>query len=149
MLEEFKKFILRGNMIDLAVGVIIGGAFGKIITSLVNDIIMPPISLLLGKLPFSDLYIVLRGDVPAGATLAAAKELGAVTLNYGAFISVLIDFLIVAAVIFLAIKAVNRLYPKPAAAPAAPTTKQCPYCFTDIPIKATRCPNCTSSLDQA
>lgn len=146
MFAEFRKFIMRGNVLDLAIGVIIGGAFGKIITSLVNDIIMPPISLLLGQLPFSDLYIVLKGDVPAGTTLAAAKELGAVTLNYGAFLSVIIDFIIVAFVIFLVVKGINRMYAKPAPAPAAPTTKDCPHCFTAIPIKATRCPNCTSEI---
>jgi large conductance mechanosensitive channel len=146
MLDEFKKFILRGNVLDLAIGIIIGGAFGKIVTSVVNDIIMPPIGLLLGQLPFGDLYLVLKGNVPAGSTLAQAKDLGAVTLNYGAFLLTIIDFLIVAFVIFLLIKAINKLYAKPAPAPAAPTTKECPQCFTTIPIKATRCPNCTSQL---
>lgn len=144
MLKEFKTFVLRGNVIDLAVGVIIGGAFGKIVSSLVNDIIMPPIGLLLGNLPFPDLFLDLSGTNPA--TLAAAKEAGAPTLNYGMFIQTLIDFLIVALVIFLVIRAINKLTAAKPAPAAAPTTKECPYCFSIIPIKATRCPNCTSEL---
>jgi large conductance mechanosensitive channel len=150
MLAEFKKFILRGNVVDLAIGVIIGSAFGKIITSLVNDIIMPPIGLLLGNVDFSNLYAVLKsGDavIPKGTALAEALKIpGIVTWNYGLFITTLINFLIIALVIFLVVKAINKLYPKPAPAPADPTTKECPHCFTQIPLKATRCPNCTSQL---
>lgn len=142
MLKEFKEFALKGNMLDLAVAVIIGGAFGKIITSLVNDIIMPPIGLLLGGLNFSDLYINLSGK--AYPSLAAAQEAGAPTLNYGMFLNTIIDFLIVAIVLFLVIRAFNKMK-KPAPA-AAPTTKVCPFCQTEIPLKAVRCPHCTSEL---
>ena len=142
MLKEFRDFAMRGNVIDLAVGVIIGGAFGKIITSLVTDVIMPPIGLLLHGMDFSNLFISLNGQ--AYATLADAQKAGAPTLNYGNFINNVIDFLIVALVIFLMIRVINRLH-KPAPA-AAPITKDCPYCFTAIPIKATRCPQCTSQL---
>ena len=142
MLKEFRDFAMHGNVIDLAVGVIIGGAFGKIITSHVTDIIMPPIGLLLHGMDFSNLFASLNGQ--AYATLADAQKAGAPTLNYGNFINNVIDFLIVALVIFLMIRAINRLQkPTPA---AAPITKDCPYCFTAIPIKATRCPQCTSQL---
>ncbi|MBM3134649.1 MAG: large conductance mechanosensitive channel protein MscL [Chloroflexi bacterium] len=144
MWKEFKEFISRGNVLDLAVGVIIGLAFGKIVTSLVNDIIMPPIGLLLGKVDFSNLFINLSGK--PYATLAAAKEAGAATINYGVFLNTIIEFLIVALVIFLLVRYVNKLIRKPEPAPVAPTTKDCPYCFSAIPIKATRCPNCTSQL---
>ncbi len=144
MLKEFKEFAMRGNVIDLAIGVIIGGAFGKIISSFVADVLMPPISLLLGKVNFADMFITLSGE--KFTTLEAAKAAGAVTLNYGAFISTVIDFLIVAFVIFLVIKQINKMKPKPAVVPAEPTAKDCPYCFTAIPIKATRCPHCTSEL---
>lgn len=146
MWSEFKKFIMRGNVLDLAVAVIIGGAFGKIITSFVNDIIMPPLGLLLGKVNFTDLFIDLTGG--GYTSLAAAKEAGAPTLNYGVFINAIIDFLIVAFVIFLVIKGVNKMQSlkKKEEAPAAPTTKECPHCCTEIPIKATRCPHCTSQL---
>ena len=131
MLKEFKTFIMRGNVIDLAVGVIIGGAFGKIIASLVNDIFMPVIGLLFGGIDFSGL----------------AFTLGSARVTYGIFINNLIDFLIIALVIFLMVKGINRLQKKPVpAAPAAPVTKECPRCFSVIPIKATRCPNCTSEL---
>lgn len=150
MFEEFKKLIMRGSVIDLAIGVIIGGAFGKIVTSLVNDIIMPPIGLLLGNVDFTNLYVVLKnGDVvvPSGAALAEAQKIpGVVTWNYGLFITNIINFLIIALVIFLVVKGINRLYVKPAPAPVAPTTKECPHCFTQIPIQANRCPNCTSEL---
>ncbi len=148
MWKEFREFILRGNVVDLAVAVIIGGAFGKIISSLVNDVIMPPIGLLLGKVDFSNLFIDLSGK--GYATLKEAQAAGAPTLNYGVFLNNVIDFLIVGFVIFLAIRMVNRLQKlKPApAAPEEPTTKECPYCFTTIPIKAVRCPNCTSSLKE-
>jgi large conductance mechanosensitive channel len=143
MLKEFKEFAMRGNVIDLAVGVIIGGAFGKIISSFVADVIMPLIGLLLGKVNFSNLYVNLGPQ--KYATLAAAQEAGAPTLNYGLFLNAVIDFLIVAFVIFLAVKGINKLQ-KPAPE-AAPTTKKCPFCFTEIPIEASRCPNCTSQLD--
>jgi large conductance mechanosensitive channel len=146
MLKEFKEFALRGNVIDLAIGLIIGSAFGKIVTSLVNDILMPPIGLLLGKVDFSNLYLVLAGDVPPGSSLEQARALNAVTLNYGLFINTVIDFVIVAFAVFLVVRQVNRLRRQPQAAPAAPATKECPYCFTNIPIKARRCPNCTSDL---
>ncbi len=144
MIKEFKEFIMRGNVLDLAVGIIIGGAFGKIVSSFVNDILMPPIGLLLGGVDFSNLFVSLNGE--KYASLAAAQEAGAPTLNYGLFINNILDFLIVAAAIFFVIKAVNKLQrPKPVEA-APVTTKECPHCFTAIPIKATRCPNCTSEL---
>ena len=147
MLKEFKEFISRGSVVDLAVGVIIGAAFTGIVNSLVNDIIMPPIGRLLGPLNFSDLFINLSGGTYE--SLAKAQEAGAATINYGLFINTLIDFLIVALVVFLLIKQVNRLMVKPVEAPKAPTTKECPYCFSTIPLKATRCPNCTSELKTA
>lgn len=144
MLREFKAFIARGNVIDLAVGVIIGGAFGKIISSLVNDLLMPPIGLLLGKVQFTNLFIDLSGK--GYPSLEAARAAGAPVLAYGNFIQTVVDFLIVAFVIFLVVRAYNRLVSlKPSPSPA-PTTKECPYCFTTIPIRATRCPNCTSDL---
>jgi len=144
MFKEFKEFAMKGSLLDMAIGFIMGGAFGKIVTSLVNDVIMPPIGLLLGKVDFSSLFINLSGK--PYATLAEAKAAGAATINYGLFLNVLIDFLIVALVMFLLIKQVNRLRRKAAEAPAVPTTKECPYCFSVIPIKAVRCPNCTSQL---
>jgi large conductance mechanosensitive channel len=144
MWKEFKAFIMRGNVIDLAVAVIIGGAFGKIVSSLVNDIIMPPVGLLLKGVNFADLFLALNGQ--AYATLADAQAAGAPVLAYGSFIKNVVDFLIVALVIFLMIKGMNRMKKKPEAAPAEPTTKDCPHCFTAIPIKATRCPHCTSEL---
>jgi large conductance mechanosensitive channel len=142
MLKEFREFIMRGNVMDLAVGVIIGGAFGKIVSSLVSDVIMPPIGLLLNGVDFSSLFISLNGQ--PYATLAEAQAAGAPTLNYGSFVNATIDFLIVGLVIFLLIRAMNRLQ-KPASA-AAPSTRECPFCFSTISIKATRCPNCTSQL---
>jgi len=142
MFKEFKTFIMRGNVLDLAVGIIIGGAFGKIITSFVSDVLMPPIGLLLGKMDFSSLFLNLSGT--AYATLADAKKAGAATLNYGLFINTIIDFVIVAFAIFLVVKQYNRLQ-KPAPA-AAPTTKDCPQCCSAIPLAAKRCPNCTSTL---
>ena len=142
MLKEFKDFAMRGNVMDLAIAVIIGGAFGKIIASLVNDILMPFIGLLLGGLSFSGLFVSLDGN--AYATLEAAQAAGAATLNYGMFIQAIVDFVIVAFVIFLLVRAMNRMKkPEPV---AAPTTKECPHCFSTIPLKATRCPNCTSQL---
>ena len=142
MLKEFKDFVMRGNVLDLAVAVIIGGAFGKIIGSFVTDVLMPPLGFLLGGVDFSNLYINLSGT--SYASLAEAQAAGAPTVNYGLFLNNVINFLIVAAVIFLVIKLANSLQ-KPKAAPA-PTTRDCPYCFTAIPIKATRCPNCTSDV---
>jgi large conductance mechanosensitive channel len=144
MLKEFKDFIMRGNVLDLAIAVIIGGAFGGIVSSLVNDIIMPPIGLLLGKVNFTDLFINLSGtDYPS---LADAQAAGAATINYGLFINTIINFLIVALVIFLIVKAANRARkPKKEEAPA-PTSKECPYCFSEINLKAIRCPECTSEL---
>ena len=145
MLKEFRDFAMRGNVIDMAVGIIIGAAFGKIITSFVNDVLMPPIGLLLGGLDFSNLFITIKGET--FTTIAEAQAKGSVTLNYGLFISTIVDFLIVAFAIFLVIRQINRLRSKPEKAPAAPTTKECPYCFSTIAIKANRCPNCTSQLD--
>ena len=143
MLKEFREFVMRGNVVDLAIAVIIGGAFGKIITSFVEDVLMPPIGLALGKVDFSNLFINLSGkDYPS---VAAAKAAGAATLNFGIFLNHNINFLIIAFAIFLLIKQINRMQ-APAAAPA-PTTKECPYCFSNIPLKATRCPHCTSSLN--
>ncbi len=130
MWKEFKDFVMRGNVIDLAVGVIIGGAFGKIVASLVNDILMPLIGLLMGGVNFSSL----------------AWKIGEASINYGMFLQSVVDFLIIATAIFFMVKGINRLQKKPEAAPAEPTTKECPYCFSTIPIKAIRCPNCTSQL---
>ncbi len=145
MLKEFKEFAMRGNVLDMAIGIIIGAAFGRIITSIVNDVIMPPIGLLLGKVDFSKLYINLSGG--SYATLEAAKSAGAVTINYGLFINAVIDFVIVAFVIFMLVRQINRL--KKQTAPAAPTTKECQYCMSVIPINASRCPHCTSELKMA
>ncbi len=147
MLKEFKEFAMKGNVLDMAIGIIIGGAFGKIISSFVGDVLMPPIGLLLGKVDFSSLFINLS-DKPY-TSLAEAKAAGAATLNYGVFINTVLDFIIVAFVIFLLVKQVNRLRAQPAAPPAAPSTKDCPFCATAIPIKATRCPNCTSEMKAA
>lgn len=146
MLKEFKEFAMRGNVFDMAVGIIIGGAFGKIVTSFVNDILMPPIGLLIGGLDFANLFIALDGK--SYASLQAAKEAGAATINYGVFINTVLDFIIVAFVIFLLVRQMNRLRRKQEApaAPAEPTTKECPYCASTIPIKAKRCPYCTSQL---
>ena len=145
MLKEFKEFVMRGNVLDLAVAVIIGGAFGKIITSFVNDVLMPPIGLLLGGVDFTNLFLALDGETYE--SLEAATAAGAATINYGVFINTVVDFLIVAFVIFLIVKAANVSKKKEELAPPAePTTKECPYCFTTIAIQATRCPNCTSEL---
>lgn len=150
MMKEFKEFAVKGNVIDMAVGIIIGAAFGTIVKSLVADVIMPPIGLLLGNVDFSNLFIVLKqGAEVAGpyATVADAATAGAVTLNYGMFINTIISFLIVAFAIFMVVKNMNKLKRKEEPAPAAaPTTKECPYCFTEIPIKATRCSGCTAEL---
>ena len=145
--KDFKEFILRGNVVDLAVAVIIGAAFGAIVTSLVNDLIMPPIGLLLGNVDFADLFMVLKeGTKAAGpyATLADAQAAGAVTLNYGVFLSRVVTFLIVAFAVFMMVRTLKRL--KRAEPAAAPVTKECPFCVSTIAIKATRCPNCTSQL---
>ena len=149
MLKEFKKFVMRGNVVDMAVGIIIGAAFGTIVKSLVTDIIMPPIGLLLGNVDFTNLFTVLKeGATAAGpyASLADAQAAGAVTINYGLFVNTIISFIIVAFAIFILIRKINALKKKEEAPPAVPTTKDCPYCLTSIPIKATRCPNCTSKL---
>lgn len=143
MFKEFKEFAMRGNVLDMAIGIIIGAAFGKIITILVNEVLMPPLGLLLGNVDFSNLFINLSKD--SYASLAAAKAAGAPTINYGLFLNSIIDFVIVAFVIFLLIKQVNRFKAKPAPA-AAPTTKECPYCLSAIPIKATKCAYCGSDL---
>jgi len=144
MLKEFKEFALRGNVLDMAVGIIIGAAFGKIVSSFVSDILMPPVGLLVGKVDFSSLFIDLSGNTHP--TLAAAKAAGAATINYGLFLSIVLDFLIVAFVIFLLIKQVNRMGRQPEAPPAAPTTQACPHCFSNIHLKATRCAYCTSAI---
>ncbi|HVO64916.1 MAG TPA: large-conductance mechanosensitive channel protein MscL [Syntrophales bacterium] len=147
MLKEFKEFAMRGNVVDMAVGIIIGAAFGTIVKSLVDDIIMPPIGLLLGNVDFSNLFLVMKSGKMAGpyATLADAKAAGAVTLNAGVFFNTVISFIIVAFSVFLIIKQINMLKRKEAA-PAIPITKECVYCLSTIPIKASRCPNCTSEL---
>jgi large conductance mechanosensitive channel len=146
MLKEFKDFAVKGNVVDMAVGIIIGAAFGTIVRSLVSDIIMPPIGLLLGNVDFSELFVVLKQGAQVGPypTIADAQAAGAVTLNYGVFINTIISFIIVAFAVFMVIKQMNKL--KREAPPAPPNTKECPYCFSVIPIKATRCPSCTSDL---
>jgi large conductance mechanosensitive channel len=147
MLKEFKAFIMRGNVLDLAVGIIIGAAFGTIVKSLVDDIIMPPIGLALGNVDFANLFVILKEGTKAAspyATLADAQAAGAVTWNYGMFINNIVTFLIVAFAIFLVVRAANRLRPPEAA--AAPNTKDCPYCRMPIPVSAVRCPHCTSEL---
>jgi large conductance mechanosensitive channel len=147
MLSEFKAFIMRGNVLDLAVAVIIGGAFGKIVTSLVNDLIMPPIGLLLGNVDFSSLFVSLSGvDYPS---LAEAQKAGAATLNYGVFINAVVNFLIVAFAIFMVVRAANRVQALKPKAAAAPTTRDCPHCLSTIPIKATRCAHCTQVVQAA
>ena len=147
MLKEFKEFAMRGNVLDMAVGIIIGAAFGKIVAVFVSDVLMPPIGLLLGKMDFSNLFLNLTGK--PYATIAEAKAAGAATINYGLFLNTVIDFIIVAFAIFLLIRQVNRLKRQPQPAPAVPTTKECPYCVSSIAIKATRCPHCTSELKLA
>jgi len=148
MFKEFKEFAMRGNVVDMAVGIIIGAAFGTIVKSLVADVIMPPIGLLLGNVDFSNLFVVLKEGVTAGpyAALADAQAAGAVTINYGVFLNSIISFLIVAFAIFLLIRSINKLKRKEEAPPPDPTTKDCPFCFSTISIKATRCPSCTSEL---
>ncbi len=146
MWKDFKSFIMRGNVVDLAVAVVIGGAFGAIVKSMVDDIIMPPIGLLVGRLDFSSLLLVLRDGNPPGpySSPAVAKAAGAVTLNYGSFINNVIAFLIVALCVFMLVRAMNRMYAKPV--PVTPTSKPCPRCTLAVPLAATRCPNCTSDI---
>lgn len=149
MLKEFREFAMRGNVVDMAVGIIIGAAFGSIVNSLVADVIMPPIGLLLGKVDFTNLFWTLREGEMAGpyAALADAQAAGAVTINYGVFVNTIISFVIVAFAVFLLIRGINRMQREQEAAPEAPTTTECPYCFSEISIKATRCPSCTSQLE--
>jgi len=144
MFKEFKEFAMRGNVIDMAVGVIIGGAFGKIVTSFTNDMMMPPIGLVLGKVDFSNLFLNL--STTAYPSLADAKKAGAATINYGVFVNNVIDFVIVAFVLFVMIRQINRFLAPAPATPGPPTTKECPYCLSQIAIKATRCAHCTSQL---
>lgn len=141
--EEFKKFAMRGNVMDMAVGVIIGGAFGKIVTSLVNDVIMPPIGMAMGKMDFNNLFVVLNGK--EFATLAEAKKAGAPVLAYGSFIQSIIDFVILALIVFIMIQQINKLKDEE---PPAPEARKCPYCKSEIPDDATRCPHCTSQLEE-
>jgi len=155
MWKEFREFALRGNVVDLAVGIIIGVAFGAIVTSLVSDMIMPPIGLLLGDVDFRNLFVVLREGTTVGpySSLDAAKAAGAVTINYGVFIITIISFIIIAFAVFMIVRSVNRARrqmeaQKEAVTPAEPTTKECPYCLSVIPLKANRCPNCTSQLER-
>jgi large conductance mechanosensitive channel len=147
MFKEFKEFAMRGNVIDMAVGIVIGGAFGKIVSSFVKDVIMPPIGKLMGGVDFSNLFINLSDGTYA--TLAEAQEAGAATLNYGSFINTVIDFIIIAFAIFMVIRTMNKLKRKEEAPPAEPTTKDCPQCLSSIPIKATRCAHCTSEVPAA
>jgi large conductance mechanosensitive channel len=151
MLKEFKEFAMKGNVLDMAVGIVIGAAFGTIIGSLVADVIMPPIGLLLGNVDFSNLFLVLKEGKVAGpyASLATAKAAGAVSINVGVFINTIINFIILAFAIFLLVRSVNQMKRKEQAPPPVPTAKDCPHCFTEIPIKATRCPHCTSELKSA
>ncbi len=148
MLKEFKEFVLRGNVVDMAVGIIVGAAFSTIIKSLVDDVIMPPIGLLLGGVDFTNIFTLLKAGFPAApyASLADAQAAGAVTINYGVFINAVVSFLIVAFVMFLLIRSLNQMKREEKSPPAEPTTKECPYCLSTVPIKATRCPHCTSEL---
>jgi large conductance mechanosensitive channel len=148
MFKEFKEFAMKGNVLDMAIGIVIGGAFGTIVKSLVSDVIMPPIGLLLGGVDFSNLFAVVKQGAPAGpyAALADAQAAGAVTVNYGVFANNVISFLIVAFAVFMLVKSVNAMRRKEETPPVEPTTKQCPYCVSEIAIKASRCPNCTSEL---
>jgi len=151
MIKEFKEFAMRGNVLDMAVGLILGASFGSVVSSLVDDVIMPPIGLLLGNVDFSNLFIVLReGDIPGPyLSIAEAQLVGAVTLNYGLFINTIITFVIVAFAVFLLIRSVNKIQRADEEPASEPTTKVCPFCFMDIPIDAIRCPQCTSDLDLA
>ena len=148
MMQEFKDFAMRGNVVDMAVGIIIGGAFGTIVKSLVSDVIMPPIGLLMGGVDFTDLFLTLKEGAQAGpyATLAAAQEAGAVTIGYGVFFNAVISFLIVAFAVFMLIRSINKMQAQEEEGAEEPATKECGFCFSEVPIKATRCPNCTSEL---
>lgn len=148
MFKEFKEFAMKGNVVDMAVGIVIGAAFGTIVKSFVSDILMPPIGLLMGNVDFSNLFIVLKEGSQAGPfmTIADAQAAGAVTLNYGMFVNTVISFIIVAVAVFMVIKSLNKMQRQEEAPLEEPTTKECSYCFTIIPINATRCPNCTSEL---
>ena len=149
MFKEFKEFAMRGNVLDMAVGIIIGGAFGTIISSMVNDVLMPPIGMALGNVDFSNLYILLKEGSKAAAPYAAladAKAAGAVTINYGLFINSVISFVIVAFCVFMLVRSMNKLKREETAPPAEPTTRDCPFCYTAIPLKASRCPSCTSEV---
>jgi len=148
MFKEFKEFAMRGNVVDMAVGIIIGGAFGTIVKSLVSDVLMPPIGLLLGGVDFANFFLTLKEGAAAGpySSLAAAQEAGAVVISYGVFLNAVISFLIVAFAVFLLIKGINRLQREQEAPPSEPTTRDCPFCISTIPIKASRCPHCTSEL---
>jgi len=148
MLKEFKEFAMRGNVVDMAVGIVIGAAFGAIVASMVNDILMPPIGMLLGGMDFANMYVLLQEGTPASPypSLADAQAAGAVTLNYGLFINAVISFIIVAFAVFLVIRAINRLQREEEAPAEEPTTKDCPYCLSAIPLGATRCAHCTSEL---
>lgn len=152
MFKEFKEFAMRGNVLDMAVGIIIGGAFGPIVGSMVNDLMMPPIGLALGNVDFSNLFILIKEGTKAAApyaSLADAKAAGAVTINYGMFINSVVSFIIVAFCVFLLVRTMNRLKREEAAPPVEPTTHDCPFCFSAIPLKATRCPQCTSEVKPA
>ena len=152
MLKEFKEFAMRGNVLDMAVGIIIGGAFGTIISSMVNDVLMPPVGMALGNVDFTNLYILLKEGSKAAAPYAAladAKAAGAVTINYGLFINSVISFVIVAFCVFMLIRSMNKLKREEVAPPAKPTTRDCPFCYSAIPLKASRCPNCTSEVKPA
>ena len=152
MMKEFKDFAVKGNVVDMAVGIIIGGAFGTIVKSLVDDVLMPPIGLLLGGVDFANLFVILKEGASAAApygALADAKTAGAVTINYGIFFNAVISFLIVAFAVFMLVRSVNSLRRQEEAPPAEPTTKECPHCFSTIAIKASRCPQCTSELKPA
>ena len=152
MFKEFKEFAMRGSVVDMAIGIVIGAAFGTIVKSFVDDVLMPPIGLLLGNVDFSNIFITLKeGAKAAGpyASLAAAKAAGAVTLNLGIFINTIISFVIIAFAVFLVIKGLNRMKQEEVAAPAEPATKECPFCLSTIALKATRCPHCTSELGAA
>jgi large conductance mechanosensitive channel len=148
MIKEFKEFAVKGNVVDMAVGIIIGGAFGTIVKSLVADVIMPPIGLLLGNVDFSELFVVLKSGSAPGPymTLADAQAAGAVTINYGIFLNSVVSFVIVAFAVFMLIRSINRLKREQEVPAAEPTTRDCPYCYTTISLKATRCPQCTSEL---
>lgn len=152
MLEEFKKFAIRGNVIDMAVGIIIGAAFGTIVQSLVRDVLMPPLGLLAGNVDFANLFVVLKEGTaapPPYATVQAAQEAGAVTINYGVFLNTVISFIIVAFAVFLLVRYINKLHDPDEGPPPPKTIKKCPHCISDVPIQATRCPQCTSELDAA